>query len=268
MFKTIGDLEVNYVVEGEGHPLLLLHGGGADAVWWEEVIPSLARHFQVYAMDLRGHGKTVRPPEPKLHADVWTEDLKNFMDSFGIERAALAGWSLGGIVVMNFATVYPDRVTHLIPMGAPGSHTGVWDRKGFEDRMALVESGIAMKEIVEKTFEFTKVTFSKYSLEHNPTAVEKVRQMLSRNRPTDYAEMLRCREDPAILEGKLKAVTCPSLVICGDSDSRTPLEMSENLHKALPNSYLRIIADCGHNYAREQPEATSRSIITFVTAFR
>ena len=58
MQKQIGDLNVNYRIDGNGPPLVLVHGGGADLISWEEMVPGLAEHFTVYAYDLRGFDRT------------------------------------------------------------------------------------------------------------------------------------------------------------------------------------------------------------------
>lgn len=70
MFKRIADLNVHYEVQGEGAPLVLLHGGGSRAQTFEEMVPILAKAWRVYTFDMRGFGDTERPPEPKLSYDV------------------------------------------------------------------------------------------------------------------------------------------------------------------------------------------------------
>ena len=118
MFKQIGDLNVSYEVHGDGYPLILLHGGGARARSFEDMVPILAKQFTVYTYDQRGFGETVRPPEPALSSDQWREDALQFMDSFELEKVALGGWSLGAATALNFALAYPQRVSHLILIGA------------------------------------------------------------------------------------------------------------------------------------------------------
>ncbi len=92
LLKQIGDLNVSYEVHGEGYPLLLLHGGGARAQSFEDMVPILAKQFTVYTYDLRGFGKTVRPPQPALSSEGWREDALKFIDSFELEKVALGGW--------------------------------------------------------------------------------------------------------------------------------------------------------------------------------
>ena len=66
MFKTIGDLNVHYDVQGTGYPMVLLHGGGSRAQTFEEMVPILAKSFQVHTFDMRGFGDTQRPAQPRL----------------------------------------------------------------------------------------------------------------------------------------------------------------------------------------------------------
>lgn len=266
MFRSIGDLEIFFEVSGQGPPLVLVHGGGVDSLAWEWLVPRLTPHFTVYAMDLRGFGQTVRPPEPLLSQQLWVDDLRGFLEGFDLHDAALAGWSLGGAIITRFAAQNPGRTRALVAMGAAGPRPVPTDRSGFELRQQLAESGAPIEEIIEKTWEFTKAAHSPYTVQHNPEALEKLRQTLLRNEPTSYAEMVRAVAGP-VSDGDLAKIECPTLVLCGDADGRTPLQMSRDLHAALPNSLLRIIPDCGHYYPYEQPEATSRAMIEFLRAF-
>lgn len=265
MLKQIKDMQVQYNVSGRGYPLVLLHGGGSDSETWEEVVPYLSKDFQVYWMDLRGFGKTVRPPEPRLSVEVWTSDVLDFMDAMTIPRAAIVGWSLGAVIGTNFTALHPDRVSHLVLIGAPGLKV-VTDRSGFEERMRLARSGAPMEEVIEKTFAFTKSSMSPHTIANNPRAVEKAKQALMRNSPSNYAEMVEAigRMD---LGPKLSQIRCPTLILVGDADSRTPIAASEELNKAIAPSYMKIIPNCGHQYGYEQPATTSQATIEFLTAF-
>ena len=260
----IADLDVNYDVTGAGTPLLLVHGAGADLLTWDEVVPQLASDFRVWRMDQRGFGKTVRPPTPRLSLNAWTDDLLAFMDALQIEKAALVGWSMGGAVVLNFTTLYPERVSHLVPIGAPGPHQVVFDTSGFEARQRMADAGYTVEEIVAATFGFTLAAFSQWSREHNPRAVESMRQTLLRNDARDYAEMVSSLGGLAGFGPRLDQIRVPTLVLCGAEDSRTPPALSEALHKAIRGSSLEIIPDCGHYYGFEKPTVISRLIAEFV----
>ena len=138
MFKQVGDLNVHYDVQGEGYPLVLLHGGGSRSQCYEEMTPILSKHFRVYTYDHRGFGETERPPEPNLSHDLWREDLGAILDAFGLDKVALGGWSLGGGIALDFTLKYPGRVTqfgvHGSEQPASGAHRsfGVRSKAGAD----------------------------------------------------------------------------------------------------------------------------------------
>ena len=267
MFVQVGDCKVHYEVSGEGKPLILVHGTGADAQSFEDMIPLLSKDFRVYAYDMRAFGETVRPTQVPLSDDLWADDLVGLMGELGLAQAALVGWSLGGIVVMNLALRYPHMVSQLILLGSgsPLPTSAPRDRSGFETRRRLAEEGASMEEIVEKTFEFSKDAYSPHSVQNKPEALEKLRQTFLRNDPTSYADVIKSTRSD--FGPKLGEIGHPTLIIVGEHDTRTPLEMSEALNKAIPNSYMKIIQNCGHFYGFEQPEETCRVTANFLHAF-
>ena len=157
------------------------------------MIPLLSKNFKVYAYDMRGFGETVRPAQVPLSDALWADDLAGLMGALGVEQAALAGWSLGGIVAMKFALRYPQMVSHLILIGSgsPLPTATPMDRSGFEARRRLAEEGASIEEIVEKTFEFSKGAYSPYVVQNKPEALEKLRQTILRNDPKSYADVIK-----------------------------------------------------------------------------
>lgn len=267
MFKQIGDLNIHYDVHGDGYPMVLLHGGGSRAQTFEEMVPILSKSFRVYTFDMRGFGETKRPSEPKLSYELWRADLMRFLEAFGLEKVVLGGWSLGGAVSLDFTIHHPERVSHLVVIGAMSPRLESSDRSGFQRRRELIERGATPEEIVAATFEFTKKAFSPHSIQHKPQAVEALRQEHLRNNPAYYLEMLRANENRPKIGDRLGEIRCPTLLLVGEHDGRTPLPMAEDLNKAIPSSFMKIIPNCGHFYSYEQPEAVSKTILTYLEAF-
>ncbi|MGK4585855.1 alpha/beta fold hydrolase [Kitasatospora sp. HPMI-4] len=105
---------------GAGTPVVLLHGAGHDSRLWDAVFPELARHHTVIRYDARGLGRSA--PSTSSFWDV--EDLRAVLDHFGLDVAAMAGLSMGGEAVLDFALAYPERVSALALIGASVSgHT-------------------------------------------------------------------------------------------------------------------------------------------------
>jgi pimeloyl-ACP methyl ester carboxylesterase len=264
MLADIGDLRVYYTVAGTGPPVVLVHGIGADAHVWDEVVPPLAKRFRVYALDLRGFGRTVRPPLPRLSYDLWVDDVRGFVDRVAGGPASLVGWSLGGAVGLNVGLRHPQVLRTLVLIGTPSPLRPPTDRSGFNERLRLAEAGAPIEEIVDKTFEFTEAAYSPHTRATNPAAVDRMRQTLLRNDPRAYAEMVEANRARPDISARLAEIRVPTLVLVGEDDARTPVEMSEDLNRSIPDSYLKILPGCGHFYPYEQPEETSRIIVDFL----
>jgi pimeloyl-ACP methyl ester carboxylesterase len=106
-------LPIRYVTAGTGPPLVLLHGAGDNALDWRRVIPNLAATHRVYAPDLPSSPNSARPAADYSRA-FFECFVAGFLDTFGIERAAMVGNSLGGLVALSLALSEPARVTALV----------------------------------------------------------------------------------------------------------------------------------------------------------
>ncbi|MCR5360436.1 MAG: alpha/beta hydrolase [Bacteroidales bacterium] len=113
-----------YIEKGQGPALILLHGNGEDCGYFAAQIAAFSQHFHVYAIDTRGHGRTPRGDAP-FTIRQFADDLLDFMDGLGIERAHLLGFSDGGNIAMVFAIKYPERVGRLVLNGANLNADGV-----------------------------------------------------------------------------------------------------------------------------------------------
>jgi len=266
MFKEIGDLTVHCEVWGKGKPLILVHGGQCRLESWRDMRPFLAQRFRVHAYDLRAHGQTVTPREPSQSQELWAEDLYRFIRSFGLRRVAVAGWSMGAAISLTFAIRHPEMLSHLILIGASSPLVRPTDRSGFEERRRLLESGASAEEIVKRTFEFTSKAFGPYATTENRQALEKLREDLLLFYSKPSAEIMEVtRASHADIASQLSSINCPTLIIVGDADIRTPMGMAESLNKELPHSYIKIICDCGHFYPYEKPDEVSSVVTSFLT---
>lgn len=107
------DIRLHYSVEGSGPPVVLIHGSAANAdLNWRRagIIDRLKNDFTVVAFDLRGHGLSSKPHDPALYGIEMVEDIRRLMGHLKIEKANIAGYSLGGFLALKFVTEHPDRV--------------------------------------------------------------------------------------------------------------------------------------------------------------
>ena len=103
--------------------LVLVHGFGDSAETWSFVLPRLKHEWRIVAPDLAGFGRTPIPPEG-MRFSVLTDYLSRFLDVVGVQKAALAGNSLGGAIAIRYAAAHPERVSHLFLLDSAGLHPG------------------------------------------------------------------------------------------------------------------------------------------------
>ena len=117
-------IQLHYIEQGQGKPLILLHGNGENCDYFEHQIPCFARDYRVIAIDTRGHGQSPRGEKPFTIVQ-FAEDLHDFMDEKAIGKAILLGFSDGGNIALTFALKYPERVDKMIVDGANLFPSGV-----------------------------------------------------------------------------------------------------------------------------------------------
>lgn len=227
---SMTDIQLHYIEQGQGQPLILLHGNGESSEYFEHQIPFFSNEYHVIAIDTRGHGESPRGEKP-FTIKQFAGDLKDFLDAKDIEKAILLGFSDGGNIAMDFALKYPERVEKLILNGAN-----------------LFPSGV--KPLYQWPIEFgyrVAKLFAKKS--------EKARQ---------NAEMLGLMvNEPNIDPVALVRLTMPVLVVAGTKDmikeSHTRL-----IYKSLPNAQLNII-EGDHFVANKNPKAFNEVVKRFLS---
>ena len=125
-YAPVNGIKIWYAVFGRGAPVILLHGGLANANYWGELVPVLAAHYRVVVMDSRGHGRSSRDARPYGY-DLMASDVLALMDFLKIDKAALVGWSDGAIIGLDIAIHHPERLSKLFAFAANSDPSGVKD---------------------------------------------------------------------------------------------------------------------------------------------
>jgi pimeloyl-ACP methyl ester carboxylesterase len=251
-------LNFHYSVAGQGKPLLLLHGGGSRASHFHDVMEQLASTFTVVAYDMRGFGDTGALAGEPFDHQTWADDVGRILDHLGWDVAAIGGWSLGATVALNFASQHPGRVCALALMGAPHPDRPI-DRAYFHRRLRLVQGGATAAEVVAETFQVVVNMFSPWTLVYRPAALEQVRQEQLGNRVELVAPLVAAYESRPAFAPILRAIACPVAILAGDADAGG-IRGAEGMRERLIRCQVEIIADCGHYYAVEQPQAVAEAL--------
>ena len=113
LFTNVNGIKICYEINGDGYPLILIHGVGAKKETWIAQKEVLSKKFNLIALDLRGSGKSDRPDFPYT-MEMFANDIKGLMDNLKIKKAHIAGRSMGGMIAQHFVLMYPQYVDKLI----------------------------------------------------------------------------------------------------------------------------------------------------------
>ncbi|MGH7090932.1 MAG: alpha/beta fold hydrolase, partial [Stellaceae bacterium] len=122
----VNGIRIWYATFGRGEPVILLHGGLANANYWGHQVRALEGHYRVVVMDSRGHGRSTRNTTP-FGYDLMADDVIGLMDFLKIPKAAIVGWSDGAIIGLDIAQRRPDRLSKLFAFAANSDPAGVAD---------------------------------------------------------------------------------------------------------------------------------------------
>ena len=122
----VDGIKIWYAIFGVGEPVILLHGGLANADYWGNQVRALEGHYRVVVMDSRGHGRSTRDSRP-FGYDLMADDVIGLMDFLKIPKAAIVGWSDGAIIGLDIAQRHPERLSKLFAFAANSDPSGVAD---------------------------------------------------------------------------------------------------------------------------------------------
>lgn len=244
-----GELNINYTREGNGMPLVFLHGWGASLDSFKVLTQALAKHYEIFAIDFPGFGLSAEPPVP-WSLDDYTEMTQAFIQSFGIITPTLVGHSFGGrvsiklsqklalnsIILINSAGIKPSR--------KQSYYLRVYGYKFFKTIANLPILNWILREPLEAYREL-------YSSSDYKQASTTMKQVLSKVVNEDLRHIL-------------KEINVPVLLIWGDQDTSTPIEDAKLMEEMIPDAGLVTYEGAGHFSYLEQPEKTITIIKTFV----
>lgn len=217
-YSEVNGLKMYYEIYGEGKPLVLIHGGGSTIqTTFGRVIPMLAKHRQLIAVELQAHGRTSdRDSEVSFEQDA--DDVATLLKNLNILKADFFGFSNGGTTALQIAIRHPELVDKLIAASALCKRNGVpsqfW---GFMEQARLKNMPEQLKEGYKKVASDT----SGLQIMHDKDA----------KRMVDFKD---------IPDEKIKSIKAPTLIIIGDKDVITP-EHAIEMHRLIDNSELAII---------------------------
>lgn len=256
MLVSANGLEVAWFEVGRGDPVVLVHGLADDHRAWRRVVALLMLTHRVLLYDLRGHGRSALGTADGTLAQLGG-DLVGLLDAVGLDRAVVAGFSLGGTVAMRAAIDHPRRIAALA-LVATSSRVNRAARGWYEERAQLVQRDDPGLR----------------------TTLDADTEDVYRNRPAEIADGLRIRReataDPrgyanvcramvslneAPLDAELGAIAVPTVILAGEADQHCPPRAGEIIAEGIAGSELRVLSDTGHPMPVERPSEVAQAVV-------
>jgi pimeloyl-ACP methyl ester carboxylesterase len=235
---AVNGVRIWYAVFGQGSPVVMVHGGAGSSRYWGLQIPVLARQYEVIVLDSRGHGRSARNSEPITY-HLMASDVLAVMDTLQIPKAALVGWSDGGIIGLDIAINHPGRLTKLFAFGANSDTSGIKD----VDKDPLFNDYLGR---CEKEYQKLSATPGEYK-----AFLEQLQPMWDR--------------EPHFSDEQLRSIKVPTWIVDGDRDEVIKREDTDRMARLIPEAGELILPNVSHFAPLQDPTQFNEALLHFLS---
>lgn len=258
---SINGLDLYYETAGDGSPLLMIAGLASDSQSWAPVVPLLSSGHKLFLPDNRAVGRT-RPEDTPTSIDLMAEDCVALLDALELDRVAVLGHSMGGIVAMRIAARWPDRVHKLIVTSAGPEHSA--RRNSLIDTLvSLGEAGVSDELWFKSLFHWLFAP----TLFDDPAQVQNAIEQSANYPYRQPIESMR-RQVDAIARFEAgdtaQRIAAPTLAILGGKDLLFPLQEASEALAPIRGIKIEILPDAAHSLHWDDPEGFAGHVRTFL----
>lgn len=274
-FKQVNGAELYYRDMGSGEPIVLVHGGpGLDAGYFHPGVDSLSKKYRLISYDQRSTGRSKGPLDTTLlTVDQYIEDIEALRQALQIEKMHLMGHSFGGLLVLLYASKYPDHLYSLILVGSGAKNTISFPKqnKTVEERTSKEDKDSINKMVAAGYFNTKEGRSKLFPILWKPYVYNKGNAGLIETSICDSFLLVNSHVGKSLrkaalwsnLNDHLMQLTIPALIIHGDYDP-VPLSAAQTNHTFLKHSQVVVLKNCGHFPFTEQQEMFTRAVETFL----
>ncbi|MCV6590330.1 MAG: alpha/beta fold hydrolase [Marinobacterium sp.] len=251
----------SYLVQGNGAPVVLIHGVGLDKSMWGGQLVGLSPDYQIIAYDMLGHGDSAAPTDDACLKDYATQ-LKELLDHLQLDKVLVLGFSMGGLVARAFALHYPQYLNGLVILNSVFNRSEA-QRSGVMARtLEVAKKGPAAN--VETAL---KRWFSEEYAASSPAQINAVRDTVLGNDHHGYLKtyQLFASEDNYMAD-RLADIQVPTLVMTGELDPGSTPEMARAMAARIPGAEAVVIEDERHMMPMESPKRVNEPLLTFLAS--
>jgi len=246
---NVNDIELAYTRHGSGTPLVLLHGFPLDGSIWNAVVPLLQERLELIIPDLRGFGESTTVDVP-YSIDDFAADIAGLLDHLHIEKAAIAGHSMGGYVALAFARLYPERVAGLGLISSQAAADTPERKQGRYDTAAQVaEKGVGV---------VAEAMTPKFTSDENLRVF--VQSVIEQQQPAGVIGALKAMAERMNSSAMLYTFRFPMVVVHGDADALIPIERAQEVKNAVSHARWAGLKGIGHLPMLEAPKETAEAL--------
>jgi pimeloyl-ACP methyl ester carboxylesterase len=253
---------VRYLEAGAGWPLVLIHAFPLAADMWRPQLERVPDGWRFLAPDTRGFGPGAVASATPPSIDDLAGDVVALLDQLELERATIAGLSMGGYVALALFRVAPERVTGLVLANTRAGADSADGRAGRDKLIALAREGgpqaVADQMLPKLLGDTTRRA--------RPDLPRAVRAMIEGNSAEAIAGALHAMKERPDSTALLPRINLPALVVAGEEDALIPVAESEAMDRALPRSHLVVLPASGHLSSFETPDDFSEALGNFLRA--
>jgi 3-oxoadipate enol-lactonase len=247
---VLGRHTLHYLDEGQGTPVVLIHGLAGDHGAWLAQVEALRKDYRVIAFDNRGAGKSTQIDEPVSTAEL-ADDTLQLMNHLDIDRAHVVGRSMGGAVAQHMALKAPDRVLSLT-LCASFARLDPLGRRVLSNMREALEWRMSWADHARHSVQnFVSADF----FNSNPERVAAIEKLIGGETrlPACYIHQNNaCQTHDTVPQ--LSKIRQPALIMAGDADPICSMAATRMLSEGLPNARTEIFRNASHFFLMEQPE--------------
>jgi 3-oxoadipate enol-lactonase len=257
-YVQVDGCEIHFEVTGSGPPVVLLHGLASCLEDWGSQVVALSARHTVVAIDLRGHGKSDKPPGPYRMA-MFARDVTRVLETLGLGPAHVVGLSLGGMVAFQLAVDAPSLVRTLVILNSAPEVVPRTVREWLSLRSRLwILRVLGIRRFGQRIAAINFPDPGQEALRHALAA------RIAANDVVAYRETMRAIIGWSVAD-RIGAISCPTLVVTGDHDY-TPVALKENYAKRMRNARVVVIDHSRHVTPVDRPTEFNRALLDFLAA--
>lgn len=261
----VNDINMNYEKIGSGEPLILIPFLSADNACYAFQIPKYSKHLTCFSVDPRGAGETDKP-EGIYSTELCADDIAGFMQAVGIEKAHVAGVSLGAAIGMWLAAKYPDKVKSL-SLHSGWTKTDLFLKTVVEGWQVMAKALGSVAEMVIKGIFPWCFTPELYTVK--PDYINSLAEFI-RGRPVQPVDAF-IRQSNAVIshdcESQLAKIKAPTLITFGKYDMVTSTRFANTMKNGIKNSELVVFEGCSHAGLYEKTDEFNQKTLDFLKRY-